>query len=77
MASEVADVEKSTVFIPRAERYVEAAVKWIGYESRCTPYWAHSLQWFFASMLSHDILDSWRLNVAITRIQNKTKQKNQ
>ncbi|XP_042054032.1 very-long-chain 3-oxoacyl-CoA reductase-like protein At1g24470 [Salvia splendens] len=73
MASEVADVDKSTVFIPRAERYVEAAVKWIGYESRCTPYWAHSLQWFFASMLPHAILDSWRLNVAITRIQNKTK----
>lgn len=77
MASEVADVEKSTVFIPRAERYVEAAVQWIGYESRCTPYWAHSIQWFFASLLPHAILDSWRLNVAITRIQNKNKKKNQ
>ncbi|KAL1550407.1 very-long-chain 3-oxoacyl-CoA reductase-like protein [Salvia divinorum] len=73
MASEVADVERSTVFIPRAERYVEEAVKWIGYESRCTPYWAHSLQWFFASMLPHSLLDSWRLTVAITRIQ-KSKQ---
>ncbi|XP_057776851.1 very-long-chain 3-oxoacyl-CoA reductase-like protein At1g24470 [Salvia miltiorrhiza] len=71
MASEVAYVEKSTIFIPTAERYVEAAVKWIGYESRCSPYWAHSLQWFFASMLPHSLLHSWRLSVAITRTQKK------
>ncbi|KAH6771198.1 beta-ketoacyl reductase 2 [Perilla frutescens var. hirtella] len=70
MASKVAFVEKSTLFIPSAERYVEAAVRFIGYESSCTPYFSHSLQWFFASMLPPSLLDSWRLSVGISRMKN-------
>ncbi|KAL3819319.1 hypothetical protein ACJIZ3_005224 [Penstemon smallii] len=71
MASKVAFVEKdkSSVFIPSAEKYVEAGVRWIGHdEARCTPYWAHSLQWFFASsMLNDALLDAWRLSIGIKR----------
>ncbi|CAA0833732.1 Very-long-chain 3-oxoacyl-CoA reductase-like protein [Striga hermonthica] len=70
MASQVAYVEKSTMFIPTAEKYVEAAVKWIGQdEARCSPYWAHSLQWFFASMLPDRVLDAWRLSIGIKRMK--------
>lgn len=70
MATQVAFVEKSSVFIPSAERYVEAAVGFIGHdEARCTPYWAHSLQWFFAFMLPDAHLDSWRLSIGITRMK--------
>ncbi|GER47315.1 very-long-chain 3-oxoacyl-CoA reductase-like protein At1g24470, partial [Striga asiatica] len=71
MASRVAYVEKSTVFIPTAEKYVEAAVKLIGQdEARCSPYWAHSLQWFFASMLPDCVLDAWRLSIGIERMKH-------
>ncbi|KAI3467638.1 hypothetical protein Pfo_024301 [Paulownia fortunei] len=69
MASQVAFVKKSSVFIPSAEKYVEAAVGFIGHEARCTPYWAHSLQWFFASVLPDAVLDAWRLSIGIRRMK--------
>ncbi|KAK6160338.1 hypothetical protein DH2020_003719 [Rehmannia glutinosa] len=69
MASQVAFVEKSTVFIPTTEKYVEAAVRLIGYEGRCTPYWSHSIQWFFASLLPDALLDAWRLSIGIKRMK--------
>ncbi|PON42337.1 Short-chain dehydrogenase/reductase [Parasponia andersonii] len=67
MASEVASIEKASLFVPSAEDYARAAVNSIGYEARCTPYWAHYLQWCFASFLSEDILDAWRLAIGIQR----------
>ena len=67
MVSEVASIEKTSLFIPSAEDYAKAAIRRIGYEARCTPYWAHSLQWFFASFLSENVLDAWRLAIGIRR----------
>lgn len=67
MASQVALVDKSSLFIPTAEQYVKAAIRQIGYESRCTPYWAHSVQWFFASLAPDSLLDAWRLSIGIQR----------
>ncbi|KAL7607427.1 hypothetical protein Lser_V15G14631 [Lactuca serriola] len=67
MASQVASVEKSSLFIPTADEYVKAAIRQIGYKSRCTPYWAHSVQWFFASLALDSILDTWRLSIGIRR----------
>ncbi|XP_052205756.1 very-long-chain 3-oxoacyl-CoA reductase-like protein At1g24470 [Diospyros lotus] len=70
MASEVASIHRSSLFAPSPEKYAEAAVARIGFEARCSPYWAHSLQWFFASMLPERILDSWRLAIGIRRRQS-------
>ncbi|KAI3720379.1 hypothetical protein L6452_21295 [Arctium lappa] len=67
MTSQVAHVEKSSLFIPTADQYVKAAIRQIGYESRCTPYWAHSIQWFFASLAPDSLLDEWRLSIGIQR----------
>nr|XP_043626467.1 very-long-chain 3-oxoacyl-CoA reductase-like protein At1g24470 [Erigeron canadensis] len=67
MASQVAFVEKSSLFIPTADDYVKAAIRQIGYESRCTPYWGHSVQWFFASLAPDSFLDAWRLSIGIRR----------
>ncbi|MFS8029131.1 putative very-long-chain 3-oxoacyl-CoA reductase [Helianthus anomalus] len=72
MASQVAMVQKSSLFIPTAEEYVKAAIRQIGYESRCMPYWAHSIQWFFASMAPDSLLDVWRLSIGIQRGGYKT-----
>nr|GEV96292.1 very-long-chain 3-oxoacyl-CoA reductase-like protein At1g24470 [Tanacetum cinerariifolium] len=60
-------VEKSSLFTPTPDEYVKAAVRHIGYESRCTPYWAHSIQWFFASLAPDFLLDAWRLSIGIKR----------
>ncbi|KAI3497640.1 hypothetical protein L1887_33092 [Cichorium endivia] len=67
MASQVALVEKSSLFIPTADEYVKAAIRQIGYGSRCMPFWAHSLQWFFASLVPDSLLDAWRLSIGIRR----------
>ncbi|KAL7134997.1 hypothetical protein ABFS83_11G063300 [Erythranthe nasuta] len=71
MASEVASVGKSSVFIPTAEKYVESAIRFIGHDqARCTPYWTHSIQWFFASLLPDSLLNAWRLSIGLKRIKN-------
>lgn len=67
MVSKVAAIERSSLFIPLADDYTGAAVHQIGYEARCTPYWAHSLQWCFARLLPEALLDSWRLSIGIQR----------
>ncbi|GAA0184473.1 hypothetical protein LIER_31761 [Lithospermum erythrorhizon] len=68
MASKVASIEKSSLFIPSADDYVKAAIGQIGCEARCTPFWTHSLQWWFASMLPEAVLDAWRLSIGIKRM---------
>ncbi|GAV75600.1 adh_short domain-containing protein [Cephalotus follicularis] len=67
MASKVASIEKSSLFIPTPDNYARAAIRHIGYEARCTPYWAHSLQWCFANLLPEAALDAWRLSIGISR----------
>ncbi|GJR63255.1 very-long-chain 3-oxoacyl-CoA reductase-like protein [Tanacetum coccineum] len=60
-------VKKTSLFTPTPDEYVKAAVRHIGYESRCTPYWPHSIQWFFASLAPDFLLDAWRLSIGIKR----------
>ncbi|GLU21756.1 hypothetical protein SLE2022_378750 [Rubroshorea leprosula] len=68
MASKAALIEKSTLFIPSANDYVQAAICHIGYEPRCTPYWAHSIQWCLARLLvPDDVLDAWRFYIGVNR----------
>ncbi|XP_004310011.1 PREDICTED: very-long-chain 3-oxoacyl-CoA reductase-like protein At1g24470 [Fragaria vesca subsp. vesca] len=67
MVSKVAAIERSSLFIPSADAYAEAAVKRIGYEARCTPFWAHSLQWWFARLVPDSLLDAWRLSIGLNR----------
>ncbi|XP_022998255.1 very-long-chain 3-oxoacyl-CoA reductase-like protein At1g24470 [Cucurbita maxima] len=67
MASRVASVSRASLFIPSADDYVSAAIHRIGYEPRCTPYWAHSLQWCFARLLPEAALDMWRLSIGLHR----------
>ena len=67
MASRVAEIEKSSFFVPTAEDYVSAALGRIGYEARCTPWWTHSLQWSLASFLPEAVLDRWRLSIGTRR----------
>jgi len=71
MVSRVARIERDSLFIPTAEAYARAAIREIGFKARCTPYWAHSLQWFFARLIPDPLLDSWRLSIGIRRRNNQ------
>ncbi|GAB2220430.1 hypothetical protein Droror1_Dr00008080 [Drosera rotundifolia] len=67
MVSKLASTEKATLFTPTAQDYAAAAVRRVGYEPRCSPYWAHSLQWYLASLLPEPALDAFRLYVGFQR----------
>ncbi|KAJ1405359.1 putative very-long-chain 3-oxoacyl-CoA reductase-like protein [Sesbania bispinosa] len=67
MVSKVACIQKDSLFIPTPEGYARAAVSEIGYEPKCTPYWAHSIQWYFAHLTPDPLLDAWRLSIGVRR----------
>ncbi|KAF2532984.1 hypothetical protein F2Q70_00030695 [Brassica cretica] len=67
MVSVVAAVDKPSFFIPSPEVYAKAAVEQIGIGSRCSPFWAHSLQWFLLGLLPENLLDIWRLSIGLRR----------
>uniref|UniRef100_A0A0D9XRP2 Very-long-chain 3-oxoacyl-CoA reductase n=1 Tax=Leersia perrieri TaxID=77586 RepID=A0A0D9XRP2_9ORYZ len=67
VATKMSPVKDYSPFIPSPEVYAKAAVHCIGYEPRCVPYWRHSIQWFFASLLPDSALNLWRLQVGIKK----------
>lgn len=50
-----------TFFTPSPDAYAKAAVRWIGYEPLCMPYWPHYIQWCVASLLPDTPTLAWRM----------------
>ncbi|XP_061365783.1 very-long-chain 3-oxoacyl-CoA reductase-like protein At1g24470 [Gastrolobium bilobum] len=67
MVSKVAAIKRDSLFVPTAEGYARAAIRVIGYEPKCTPYWAHSIQWGFARLIPDPLLDAWRFSIGMSR----------
>ncbi|GAY43981.1 hypothetical protein CUMW_078780 [Citrus unshiu] len=44
--------KRSTFFIPSAETYSKASIRWIGYDHLYLPCWLHALQWFILQALT-------------------------
>ncbi|GER31329.1 very-long-chain 3-oxoacyl-CoA reductase 1 [Striga asiatica] len=65
VATKMASIRRSSFFVPSADGYARAALRWIGYEPRCTPYWPHSLLWTLANSLPDSIIDAWRLKFCL------------
>ncbi|CAL5042498.1 unnamed protein product [Urochloa decumbens] len=72
VATKMSPVKGDSPFIPSPEEYAKAALRCIGYEARCVPYWRHSVQWFLASLVPDAALNQWRLQIGI-RKRNETK----
>ena len=65
VATKMASIRKSSFMVPSADTYARAAVRHIGYEPRCTPYWPHSVMWFVISILPESLIDNFRLGMCI------------
>ncbi|KAL5213159.1 hypothetical protein ABZP36_024006 [Zizania latifolia] len=65
VATKMASIRKSSFFVPSADIYARAAIRHIGYEPRCTPYWPHSVMWFLISILPESLIDNVRLGMCI------------
>lgn len=74
VATKMASIRRSSFLVPSADTYAQAALRWIGHDVRCTPYWPHSLLWCFVSLLPESIVDKWRLNFCLN-IRKKGMQK--
>lgn len=61
VATKMASIKRSSFLVPSTDDYARAALRSIGYEPRCTPYWPHSLVWVLASCLPDWVIDCWRL----------------
>uniref|UniRef100_A0A803PHC7 Uncharacterized protein n=1 Tax=Cannabis sativa TaxID=3483 RepID=A0A803PHC7_CANSA len=57
VATKMTKLKESSIFIASPETYSKASVRSIGYGQICTPYWAHSLQWFIANALPDTLLN--------------------
>ena len=66
VATKLASIRKPTFLAPSPETYARAAVRYIGYEPRCTPYWGHALVWLLISLVPEPIADRMFLNRSIT-----------
>ncbi|KAJ3671932.1 hypothetical protein LUZ60_008011 [Juncus effusus] len=67
VATKMISTTKSSFFVASPEKYAEYAVQRIGYDSRCTPYWPHAIEWFFASFFPDFLLNYMRLQVGIRK----------
>lgn len=65
VATKMASIKRSSFFVPSTDGYARAALRWIGHEPRCTPYWPHSLLWGLIYSLPESIVDAWRLKFSI------------
>ncbi|KAG0501045.1 hypothetical protein HPP92_001117 [Vanilla planifolia] len=67
VATKMVSIEKPSVFVPSPAQYAKAAIRCIGYEPLCTPYWSHAVQWGLLSLLPDLVLDAWRLRVGLRK----------
>ncbi|KAF3431136.1 hypothetical protein FNV43_RR25866 [Rhamnella rubrinervis] len=65
VATKMSSIRRSSFFVPSTDGYARAAMRWIGYEPRCTPYWPHTLLWGLALSLPESIIDAWRLQFCL------------
>ncbi|WVZ71752.1 hypothetical protein U9M48_020298 [Paspalum notatum var. saurae] len=67
VATKMSPVKGDSPFIPSPEDYAKAALRCIGYEARCVPYWRHTVQWSLASLVPDAALNHWRLQIGIRK----------
>ncbi|GAV59809.1 adh_short domain-containing protein [Cephalotus follicularis] len=65
VATKMSSIKRSSFFIPSTDGYVRTAMRWIGYEPRCTPYWPHSVVWGLLYLLPESVFDAWRLRFCL------------
>lgn len=65
VATKMASIRRSSFFVPSSDAYARAALRWIGHEPRCTPYWPHSALWCLLNQIPEAAIDAWRLGFSL------------
>lgn len=61
----MASIRNPSFFTPSPETYARAAVRYIGYEPVCAPYWPHAVQWFLVSIFPERVADKIVLDMSL------------
>ncbi|CAN6268298.1 unnamed protein product [Urochloa humidicola] len=73
VATKMASIRKPSFWAPSPDAYARAAIRYIGYEPRCFPYWPHAV-WNLVSLLPEPIADRVILTMALDgRAKGKAK----
>ncbi|MBA0682499.1 hypothetical protein Goari_024214 [Gossypium aridum] len=60
VATKMTKFKRSSLFIPSAEMFSKASLRWIGHDEHlCVPYWPHSLQCFVLNALPDSLKDPY------------------
>ncbi|MBA0730913.1 hypothetical protein Golax_025985 [Gossypium laxum] len=60
VATKMTKFKRSSLFIPSAEMFSKASLRWIGHDEHlCVPYWPHSLQCFVLNLLPDSLKDPY------------------
>lgn len=65
VATKMVPFKRSSFFTPSPDAYAAAAIRWIGCEASCSPYWKHSIQRCLASLLPDAPTAAWCLSHGI------------
>ncbi|CAI9277132.1 unnamed protein product [Lactuca saligna] len=65
VATKMSALRRSSFFVASTDSYARAAIRCIGYEPQCTPYWPHSILWALASLLPKCVIEAWWLGVCL------------
>ena len=63
-------IRRASVTVPTPKAYARAGLKAIGYETRVSPYWSHSIIWAFIASMPVALMDSVRIGMT-TKIRKR------
>ncbi|KAL4568279.1 hypothetical protein LXL04_023888 [Taraxacum kok-saghyz] len=65
VATKMSALRRSSFFVASTDNYARAAIRCIGYEPQCMPYWPHTILWAFARLLPKYVIEAWWLGVCL------------
>ncbi|KAH0919689.1 hypothetical protein HID58_027349 [Brassica napus] len=61
VATKMTSIRRASFLVASPEGYAKAALRFVGYEARCTPYWPHALMGYVVSSLPESVFESFNI----------------
>ncbi|KAL0682728.1 hypothetical protein Bca4012_049576 [Brassica carinata] len=61
VATKMTKIRRASFLVASPEGYAKAALRFVGYEPRCTPYWPHALMGYVVSALPESVFESFNI----------------
>lgn len=61
VATKTTKIRRASFLVASPEGYAKAALRFVGYEPRCTPYWPHALMGYVVSSLPESVFESFNI----------------